>query len=179
MIKEKKFSFQIGQAVWYNHLKFYVVAKTKKIFDIVSLEGQLRTVSRTDRPWSNDYTFEKADGPKAKVITAQRVSDGYRHDAIVIDGKAAIHAGCHNFASTKLAATHWRTRRRGDERDYDKKEATYYWPDNRMVKRYNTREAIKHRQLDARLNKWSLAFVRRVEAARVRSARAMKKKAKR
>jgi hypothetical protein len=98
--------------------------------------------------------------PLAKVLVARR-GDGYVHYAVVSGRRSVlINAGCQRFKGVAAARRHWKNRRR-----FPSAWSKYHrdWIRGKFVCDYNTAAARKKREKDLRWNKWSLAFVRKVE----------------
>lgn len=111
--------------------------------------------------------------PDAKVLAERRPRDGYWHYALVLGRKVHIDAGCHDFFGIVAATKHWTGRRRNNN---VYKGGTYgHWTGRSFPRKWvpfhTTPKAAAFRAKDRELNKWSLAFVRKVKRLRDRKAR--------
>lgn len=105
------------------------------------------------------------DKPKAKVITAHR--GDWPHYGVVVGKQMAIIAGCHHFTTLKAAISHWSKRERHNW-PYNKKLIAHddYGRTIKGRLLYNTQKAKRARAKDAKLNKFSIAFSRKVDNMR-------------
>lgn len=147
---------KIGQPVevsyshWGDPEQGYVVRRTK-FFDVVVGDTTYNIPTNEDHRASEGCTITPLDKPLVQVMSARR-SDGYWHYAVVVGRRVIIAAGCRDFSSTARATKHWTNRRRYQS----------------VVPYYPTAKARRERERDAKLNKFSLAFVRKVERLRTK-----------
>lgn len=125
-------------------------------------------------PHCREQELTPAGKPDAIVVAEYRIDRGdenYWHFAIVVGKRAAIRAGCRQFKTTIAAVNHWAGRKRY-VKAYRRNEVTTAFRRNGSpfnTPYYPTKEATRYREWDKRLNKWSLAFVRKVERLRAKN----------
>ena len=110
------------------------------------------------------------DVPLRTVIQGgKRVLDRYQHYALLSEsGKALTYivAGCQKFRSTAAATRYWKQRRR------------WAWAHDKSGPDYKSVRARHWRERDAKLNAWSLKFVRSVERTLTKAKKTKAKKTK-
>lgn len=112
--------------------------------------------------------------PTDKVLhlVQARRSDTYRHSAIYTSNSLAITAGCRRFQTMDKARAHWVKRKRW-EWPYDKDILIYSRSGKMSRRQYDTPRARKMREKDAKLNAFSLAFVKTAERAQAQLIKAV------
>jgi hypothetical protein len=151
--------FRVGQVVhvrqsttYYYHSDYDgVIVRTSR--DVITI----MTTRHGSINKLHSWEWHRVQETKAKdaiVLRACRPGDRYWHYGVKQGRKIMIRAGCQHFLSLSAARNHWRKRMRFPALLYDKK-----------YEKYNSKSAVKLRAKDARLNKWSLDFVKRLEKA--------------
>lgn len=145
-----KTRFKLGEPVQVGDRSkpYYVVRKSSRYVMLLAFSGGTYTHARSSRDDParcivSDWTGR---AKPAKVLAENR--GDYWHYAVIVGKKMVIDAGCRTFTTAKRAIKHWKGRRRGN---------------------YNSLGAVKQRAKDKRLNKFSLAFVRKVERIRAKN----------
>lgn len=135
----------------------WVAASTKYRLSVITSSVMPDLYELTDQNLC--YSVEGRRGKPAKAIVETR-KDQFRHFGIVAGRRVVIVAGCRSFNGIASARKHWGKRQRYFEA-FSREHKEYWRGAYRPF--YNTPKARKLRARNAALNKWSLAFVRKVE----------------
>lgn len=112
--------------------------------------------------------WEFVDPPHPIHVIAAKRADGWQHYGVVCGHKVIIDAGCRHFTSIAKARRHWAKHRRFFSSYKGSRVMIRFgradaYGNRRSVFVHTTKAAARKRAKDAELNKWSLAFVRKVE----------------
>lgn len=144
---------KIGQWILYGMLTIpsCVVQATRQ--RVVGLNKYGARTSFQPGPY-DPQLLTKVSGPAVQIIRAKR-PDGYWHYAMILPrGKVVINAGCQRFTGIASAERHWKKRVRWCKGNF------------RMTGAPLRRRIAAAKKHDRELNKWSLAFVRKVKRLR-------------
>lgn len=106
--------------------------------------------------------YEPASEVRVPTLCAYRY-DGWWHYAAIFGRKVTIDAGCQTFITLGQARKHWTKRRRNFTAYKGSSRKVRVGPSGKLVPFHTTKQAAWYRKRDKKLNKWSLAFVRKVE----------------
>lgn len=139
----------------------WVVASTRTTLRVItsSIHADLYELKDNNLLPSGTWTVEVRPGKPAKVIAEKR-KDGFLHFGVVVGRRVIIVAGCRSFKGVVTARKHWNKRQR-NWMAYDREHKYFVRGQHKPF--YPTPQAHKLRATNAALNKWSLAFVRKVE----------------